>query len=100
MALIGALTDGTSIEGALASYGQCRRRRLRSMQRLASRSARWFEQVPRYIGRSSNEFATLMDSRRSPMMAHLPVGAYLALTNAAAELPFIEAPLRRLVSKL
>ena len=100
MALIGALTDGTSIEGALTSYGQCRRRRLRSMQRLASRSARWFEQVPRYIGRSSNEFAALMDSRRSPMMAHLPVGAYLALTNAAAELPFIEAPLRRLVSKL
>jgi len=100
MALIRALTDETPIENALRSYGQCRRRRLRSMQRLASRSAGWFEQVPRYIGRSSNEFAALMDSRRSPMMAHLPVGAYLALTNAAAELPFIEAPLRRLVSKL
>jgi anthraniloyl-CoA monooxygenase len=100
VALMTVLTDEISVEDALKSYEQCRRHRLRSMQRLARRSARWFEQVPRYIGRSSTEVAALMDNRRSPVMAHLPVGAYLALTEAAAELPFIEAPLRRLVSKL
>jgi hypothetical protein len=33
-------------------------------------------------------------------MARLPVGAYLRLTGAAADLPMIEAPLRRLLSRL
>jgi hypothetical protein len=46
------------------------------------------------------DFARMMDDRRSPVMAHLPVGVYLALTRTANKVPGVAQPLRRLVSKL
>lgn len=100
MALADAMADEPDLDSALDHYDRSRREHLRGVQRVARRSARWFESVPRYIDRSVPEFATLMENRRSPVMAHLPVGAYLRLTGAAADLPMIEAPLRRLLSKL
>jgi 2-polyprenyl-6-methoxyphenol hydroxylase-like FAD-dependent oxidoreductase len=100
MALADALASEPDVDGALRRYDEDRREELRGVQRVARRSARWFERVPRYIDRPAPEFATLMENRRSPVMAHLPVGAYLRLTGTAANLPMIEAPLRRLLSKL
>ena len=100
MALADALASEPDVDGALRRYDEGRREELRGVQRVARRSARWFERVPRNIDRPAPEFATLMENRRSPVMAHLPVGAYLRLTGTAANLPMIEAPLRRLLSKL
>ena len=42
----------------------------------------------------------MMDDRRSPVMARLPVGVYLGLTRTANKVPGVAEPLRRLVSKL
>lgn len=100
MALADAMAREHDLDAALRRYDQGRREQLRGVQRVARRSASWFERVPRYIQRPIPEFATLMDNRRSPVMAHLPVSTYLRLTGAAASLPMIEAPLRRLLSKL
>lgn len=100
MALADALASEPDLDQALQRYDVSRRDHLRGVQRVARRSARWFERVQRYIDRPAPEFATLMENRRSPVMAHLPVGAYLRLTGTAASLPMIEAPLRRLLSRL
>lgn len=100
MALADALAEHPDLTSALAAYDRTRREHLDGVQRVARRSARWFERVPRYISRPAPEFATLMENRRSPVMAHLPVGAYLRLTGTAASLPMIEAPLRRLLARL
>ncbi len=100
LALADALADEPDLTGALQVYDRTRREHLHGVQRVARRSARWFERVPRYITRPAPQFATLMENRRSPVMAHLPVGAYLRLTGTAASLPVIEAPLRRLLARL
>lgn len=100
MALADAMAEETDLDTALGRYDESRREHLRGVQRVARRSARWFERVPRYVDQPAPEFAQLMDNRRSPVMAHLPVRAYLRLTGTAAHLPMIEAPLRRLLSKL
>ena len=100
MALAHALASEPDLDRTLQRYDASRRDHLRGVQRVARRSARWFERVPRYIDRPAPEFATLMENRRSPVMAHVPVGAYLRLTGTAATLPMIEAPLRRLLARL
>ncbi len=100
MALADAISAEPDLDTALGRYDESRREHLQGVQRVARRSASWFERVPRYIDRPAPEFATLMENRRSPVMAHLPVGAYLRLTGTAANLPMIEAPLRRLLARL
>ena len=99
-----ALVEDTELRRPLAvpaatEHEQQRRQALRSVQRQALRSARWYEQVPRYVAASATEFAAMMDNRRSPVMARLPVGMYLGLTRAVARMPAVEAPLRRLLSQ-
>jgi 2-polyprenyl-6-methoxyphenol hydroxylase-like FAD-dependent oxidoreductase len=100
MTLATALTAEPTPEAALEAYETTRQRQLRNVQREALRSARWYEHVPRYIGASDVEFARMMDDRRSPVMAHLPVPLYLGLTRTADKVPGVAEPLKRLVSKL
>jgi anthraniloyl-CoA monooxygenase len=100
MALSTALATEPSRPAALAAYQAVRQRQLRKVQRAATRSARWYEHIPRYIGASGADFATMMDDRRSPVMAHLPVPLYLMLTRTADKVPGVAQPLRRLVSRL
>jgi anthraniloyl-CoA monooxygenase len=100
MALSTALSDQAVREAALDAYQSTRQRQLRNVQREAMRSARWYENVPRYIGATAVEFARMMDDRRSPVMPHLPVGLYLGLTRTADKVPGVAEPLKRLVSKL
>ncbi len=100
MALSTALTNEPDREAALRVYETTRQRQLRNVQREALRSARWYENVPRYLGASDVEFAKMMDDRRSPVMAHLPVPLYLGLTRTANKVPGVADPLKRLVSKL
>ena len=100
MTLSTALTSEPTPEGALEAYEKTRQRQLQNVQRDAMRSARWYEHVPRYVGASEVDFARMMDDRRSPVMARLPVGVYLGLTRTANKVPGVAEPLRRLVSKL
>jgi 2-polyprenyl-6-methoxyphenol hydroxylase-like FAD-dependent oxidoreductase len=100
MTLSTALATEPTKEAALEAYEKTRQRRLQNVQREALRSAHWYEHVPRYIGASDVAFAAMMDDRRSPVMAHLPVGLYLGLTRTANKVPGVAEPLRRLVSKL
>lgn len=99
IALAEALASEASVAAALARYEKVRQQALRSVQREATRSARWFEQLPRYVDQPPPTLARLMDDRRSPVMPRLPVPVYLALTGAAERTPGIAAPLRRLVSR-
>jgi len=100
MTLSTALANQASQEAALQAYETTRQRQLRNVQREAMRSARWYENVPRYVGAPAVEFARMMDDRRSPVMAHLPVGLYLGLTRTAEKVPGVAEPLKRLVSRL
>ena len=100
MTLPTVLTSEPTREEALEAYEKTRQRQLQNVQREALRSARWYENVPRYIGASELDFARMMDDRRSPVMAHLPVGLYPGLTRTANKVPGVAEPLKRLVSKL
>jgi anthraniloyl-CoA monooxygenase len=95
-----ALATEAPQQVALEAYETTRQRQLRNVQREAMRSAHWYEQVPRYIGTPDIDFARMMDDRRSPVMARLPVGLYLGLTRTANKVPVVAEPLKRLVSKL
>jgi anthraniloyl-CoA monooxygenase len=85
--LVGALEEHEQPEQALAAYSDTRRRAIRDIQRQARYSARWFEHVPRYVDRSPRDFTDLLERRRSPLVAHLPVGLSLQLAHAADHLP-------------
>ena len=98
--LAASLTGERSVAAAVAAYEVNRKREVDPRARIALRSARWYENLPRYLGRSDGELAQLMDDRRSPMMGLLPVGAYLALTRTVGSVPVVAEPLRRLVSRL
>lgn len=87
------------VDAALSRYQRIRQAALRGVQRQATRSARWYEQVPRYADRSPASFARLMHDRRSPVLPILPVPLYVALSGAADRAPAVAAPLRRLVSR-
>lgn len=99
MCLAAALAAETSIEAALDVYESTRQRELADVQRTATRSARWYEQVPRYITQPTADFARMMDDRRSPVMPRLPVGVYLGLRGTLDRMPGLAAPIRRLVSR-
>ncbi len=61
-----------SISAALAAYQQQRQAELRPHATEATRSALWFENVPRYAGLSARQFATVLHARRAPLLPKLP----------------------------
>jgi anthraniloyl-CoA monooxygenase len=87
------LSRGTSLEDALAGYAAERAKELAFISRHARASAEWFENVPRYIGRSPQGFARLLIKRRELIPRKLP-GLYLALHRLAA-VPVLGTLLRR-----
>ncbi|HEU5485962.1 MAG TPA: FAD-dependent monooxygenase, partial [Microlunatus sp.] len=74
LCLADSLAGRPTLEAALAAYETERRAALAGAQRAAARSADWYERAPRYLGRTPQEVARLMDDRRSPVMGRLPVG--------------------------
>jgi 2-polyprenyl-6-methoxyphenol hydroxylase-like FAD-dependent oxidoreductase len=77
----------TSVELALKAYEEERRAALAEAQREARWSARWFENVPRYIALDPPRFGVLLQHRFSRPLAHLPPSAYLALRRLARRFP-------------
>jgi anthraniloyl-CoA monooxygenase len=86
------------LDRALAAYGDQRAADLVAAQREARNSASWFENLSRYIGHDSPDFARLLVGRRSSFLPRMPPRSYLRLTHAASRAPVLARPARRVVS--
>jgi 2-polyprenyl-6-methoxyphenol hydroxylase-like FAD-dependent oxidoreductase len=88
------------LDSALQDYHRRRAAALHDAQRNAAYSARWFENLPRYIGENEGRFADLLLARRSPILANLPPRTYLRLADTASTVPSLANPLRKVVKRL
>jgi anthraniloyl-CoA monooxygenase len=77
------LSEQQGLNSALAAYGKQRAADLGTAQREARNSARWFENAARYISNDPQDFARLMNRRRSSLVTLMPA-AYLRLAHVAA----------------
>jgi anthraniloyl-CoA monooxygenase len=93
--LAASLHEHDDLGSALEAYEHRRKAALVLAQRQARNSARWFENIPRYIGRGSPQFTTLLGQRRSRLLAHLPPGAYCQLHQAARKVALRQRLRRR-----
>lgn len=92
MALADALRDGPELGPALARYERERRAALLSVQSAARYSARWYENLPRYIGLDPAQMFALLGQRHSPLLPHIPPQLYYRIDRAAEQLE----PLRKM----
>jgi anthraniloyl-CoA monooxygenase len=88
--LAAALGDHRDLEPALAAYEQQRKTGILLLQREAHNSARWFEDLPRYIRLGSPQFAALLHHRRSPLLTRMSPSAYYRLRWTTERLPVLE----------
>lgn len=72
-------------EPALESYERQRRTALFAPQSEARLSARWFEDITRYIDFEPHVFAMLLHGRRSPLLPHVPPWLYYQLLRTTEE---------------
>lgn len=74
---------------ALDAYARDRQAALLRPRRRARHSARWFENIPRYIELEGPQFATLLARRDrfSGPLAHLPARPYWRVYDAARRIP-------------
>jgi 2-polyprenyl-6-methoxyphenol hydroxylase-like FAD-dependent oxidoreductase len=82
ISLATGLQEKTGISSALERYEQKRRAALSRTQSDARLSARWFENVPRYMGLDPPQVFALLRDRRSPLLPRIPPRAYYRLYQA------------------
>lgn len=78
-----ALGTSATVEAALAQYERQRLPRMRELQRSSLRSARFFEDLPRFIERPEADFIRLLQKRRSPLVRHLPGRTFVIASRTA-----------------
>ncbi|MFJ3586046.1 FAD-dependent monooxygenase [Streptomyces sp. NPDC090127] len=83
---------GEGLDAALTHYGRRRRAELLSAQSAARYSARWYENLPRYMRLPPGQMFALLGQRHSPLLPHIPPQLYYRIDRAADGLE----PLRRL----
>jgi 2-polyprenyl-6-methoxyphenol hydroxylase-like FAD-dependent oxidoreductase len=83
IALAENLEEHDTLEGALSSYEAQRRAALLPPQGEARCSARWFENISRYVDLEPHQFSMLLDGRRSPLLPHIPPRLYYRLLRAS-----------------
>jgi len=88
--LAAALGGHRELESALAAYEQQRRTALLLLQREARNSARWFENLPRYVRLGSPRFAALLHHRRSQLLTRMSPAGYYRLRWATERMPVLE----------
>ena len=76
IALADNLHRHSKLQLALESYERQRQAALLQPQSEARLSARWFENISRYIDLKPHQFATLLFGRRSPLLPHLSPQLY------------------------
>ncbi|KMS73909.1 FAD-binding monooxygenase [Streptomyces viridochromogenes] len=84
-ALAGALHEHAALPQALAHYQQHRQQALLSIQSAAHYSARWYENLPRYIHLPPQQMFALLGQRHSPLLPHVPPQLYYRLDRAAGQ---------------
>ncbi|MCF6476549.1 FAD-binding monooxygenase [Nonomuraea sp. MG754425] len=93
--LVDALHGDTQLDSALATYDKERIPTIRPSQRAARRSARWYENVPRYVDRPPREMISLLNQRHSGVLPHVPPRLYYRAGQAADALAGLSARLFR-----
>jgi 2-polyprenyl-6-methoxyphenol hydroxylase-like FAD-dependent oxidoreductase len=74
--LISALYADKRLDAALARYDHARRRKILLAQRAAHYSARWYEDLHRYIDLPPRQMFALLDRRQSPLLPRVPPRLY------------------------
>ncbi|MFH8240885.1 FAD-dependent monooxygenase [Streptomyces sp. NPDC018321] len=96
MALAHALREPVPLPDALSRYERERKAALLPVQSAARYSARWYENLPRYIGLPPQEMFALLGQRHSPLLPYVPPRLYHRIDRAAGH----SQALRRLKRKL
>lgn len=84
---------------ALESYERQRKAVLLQPQSDAWFSARWFENISRYVDLEPHEFSALLHGRRSPLLPHLPPHLYYRLHQATEKVTLLGELRRRVGPK-
>nr|WP_055505914.1 FAD-dependent monooxygenase [Nonomuraea pusilla] len=82
--LAAALLEGLPLPAALARYEQQARVLVRSAQRAARRSARWYEDLPRYADLPMPQLVRLLSLRGSGLLPHVPPRLFYLAHRAGA----------------
>ncbi|MGA4798029.1 FAD-dependent monooxygenase [Streptomyces lavendulocolor] len=96
IALAGALHGGSGVRTALARYERERRAALVPSQSAARYSARWYEDLPRYMGLEPEEMFALLGQRHSPLLPYVPPQLYYRIDRAAGRVEALRTLKRRL----
>lgn len=86
LALAGALREHAGLPQALAAYERTRMTALLPAQSAARYSARWYENLPRYLHLPPEQMFALLGQRHSPLLPHVPPQLYYRLDQAAGQL--------------
>jgi 2-polyprenyl-6-methoxyphenol hydroxylase-like FAD-dependent oxidoreductase len=97
IALAAELHEGLELETALGAYERKRQAALRLAQSEARFSARWFENVQRYVELDPPRLFTLLRLRRSSLLARIPPQLYYWLYEGTRNVPGLRK-LRRWVA--
>jgi 2-polyprenyl-6-methoxyphenol hydroxylase-like FAD-dependent oxidoreductase len=97
--LADSLHQQQDLELALRSYEERRRAEMQPLLSDARCSARWFENINRYVDLKPQRFQLLLYARRSPIIAVLPPFVSYALYRVVSRIKGIEA-IRRQVSAI
>jgi 2-polyprenyl-6-methoxyphenol hydroxylase-like FAD-dependent oxidoreductase len=81
-----ALPDAAALDSALTRYENVRRAELLSVQSAARYSARWYEDLPRYLRLPPEQMFALLGQRHSPLLPYVPPQLYYRLDHAAGRL--------------
>jgi 2-polyprenyl-6-methoxyphenol hydroxylase-like FAD-dependent oxidoreductase len=81
--LVNALHGDPRLDFALARYERERRAEIRPTQRAARNSARWYENLTRYIDLPPAQMYALLGQRHSSLLPHIPPKLYYRLDQLA-----------------
>ncbi|MFC4014092.1 FAD-dependent monooxygenase [Nonomuraea purpurea] len=84
--LVKALHLGLPLPRALTRYERECKSAIRGTQKAALYSARWYENLPRYIDQPPRDLITLIGRRHSPLMARIPPRLYCGLDHVTGRL--------------
>jgi 2-polyprenyl-6-methoxyphenol hydroxylase-like FAD-dependent oxidoreductase len=87
--LANSLARNTDLEAALTNYEAQRKEELARPLSEAHCSAEWFEHLPRYAALNPQQFASLLESRWSPLVQLLPPWVSCRLQQAARQFPVL-----------
>ncbi|MFI6941518.1 FAD-dependent monooxygenase [Streptomyces sp. NPDC050418] len=85
IALAGHLRDGTGRDEALSAYEKQRKAELLPVQSAARLSAKWYENVDRYLALPPHQMFALLGQRHSPLLPYVPPSWYYRLDHAISQ---------------